>query len=55
MRSLTPIELKSDEYFLVTDRQLLYKVEGNNEIQNIRFADQKAAFKGSIQTPFGIL
>ena len=33
MRSLTPIELKSDEYFLVTDRQLLYKVEGNNEIQ----------------------
>ena len=46
MRSLTPIELKSDEYFLVTDRQLLYKVEGNNEIQNIRFADQKLHLKG---------
>lgn len=46
MRNLTPIKLKSNEYFLVTDRQLLYKVEGNNEIQNIRFADRKLHLKG---------
>ena len=46
MRSNSDRAKKRRIFLLVTDRQLLYKVEGNNEIQNIRFADQKLHLKG---------
>lgn len=46
LRNMEPIELKSNEYFLVTTRQLLYKVEDNENINTIRYADQELQLKG---------
>lgn len=46
LRNMEPIELKSNEYFLVTTRQLLYKVGDNENINTIRYADQELQLKG---------
>lgn len=46
LRNMEPIELKSNEYFLVTTRQLLYKVEDNDQLNTIRYADQELHLKG---------
>ncbi|MDO5411175.1 MAG: ABC transporter permease [Lachnospiraceae bacterium] len=46
LRNMDTIELKADEYFLVTDRQLLYKVEDNSAIKSIRFSGSELHLKG---------
>lgn len=46
LRNMDTIELKDNEYFLVTSSQLLYKVENNNDIKNFSFLNQKLHLKG---------
>ena len=46
LRNMDPIDLKDHEYFLVTNRQLLYKVENNEAVQRIRFAGEELHLKG---------
>ncbi len=46
LRNMDTIELKDNEYFLVTSSQLLYKVENNNEIKTFNFSSHKLHLKG---------
>lgn len=45
LRNMETVELTEDEYFLVTDSQLLYKVEDNTDIQTIQFAGKELHLK----------
>ncbi|MCM0744383.1 ABC transporter permease [Clostridioides difficile] len=46
LRNMNTIELKDNEYFLVTSSQLLYKVENNNDIKTLNFSSHKLHLKG---------
>lgn len=46
LRNMNTVELTEDEYFLVTDSQLLYKVEDNADMQTIQFANNELRLKG---------
>lgn len=46
LRNMNTVELTEDEYFLVTDSQLLYKVEDNADVQTIQFANNELRLKG---------
>ena len=46
LRNMDTVELTEDEYFLVTDSQLLYKVEDNADMQTIQFANKELRLKG---------
>lgn len=46
LRNMNTVELTEDEYFLVTDSQLLYKVENNADMQTIQFANKEFRLKG---------
>ena len=46
LRNMNTVELTEDEYFLVTDSQLLYKVEDNADMQTIQFANKELRLKG---------
>lgn len=46
LRNMDTIELTEDDYFLVTDSQLLYKVENNENIQIIKFSNKELRLKG---------
>ena len=46
LRNMDTIELKDNEYFLVTSSQLLYKVENNNDIKTLNFSSHKLHLKG---------
>lgn len=46
LRNMDTIELKDNEYFLVTSSQLLYKVENNDDIKTLRFSNQNLHLKG---------
>lgn len=46
LRNMDTVELTEDEYFLVTNSQLLYKVEDNADIQTIQFANKELHLKG---------
>lgn len=46
LRNMDSLTLKSDEYFLVTSSQLLYKIEENDKINNIQFSDKELHLKG---------
>lgn len=46
LRNMNTIELKDNEYFLVTNSQLLYKVENNNDIKTLNFSSHKLHLKG---------
>lgn len=46
LRNMDTVELTEDEYFLVTDSQLLYKVEDNVDMQTIQFANKELRLKG---------
>ncbi|MBY2071991.1 ABC transporter permease [Clostridioides difficile] len=46
LRNMDTIELKDNEYFLVTSSQLLYKVENNDDIKTLNFSSHKLHLKG---------
>lgn len=46
LRNMDTIELKDNEYFLVTTSQSLYKIEGNDDIKNIQFSGKELHLKG---------
>lgn len=46
LRNMDTIELKDNEYFLVTSSQLLYKVENNDDIKTLRFSNRDLYLKG---------
>ena len=46
LRNMDTIELKDNEYYLVTSSQLLYKVENNDDIKTLRFSNRDLYLKG---------
>lgn len=46
LRNMEPIKLNDNEYFLVTDNQLLYRVENNENIKTIQLNDKELHLKG---------
>ena len=46
LRNMDTIDLKNNEYFLVTSSQLLYKVEDNDDINSIQFSNEELRLKG---------
>lgn len=47
LRNMDTLELKNDEYFIVTSRQLLYRVENNESLKNIQISNKKLRLKGT--------
>ncbi len=48
LRNMDTIELKDNEYFLVTTSQSLYKIEGNDDIKNIQFSGKELHVSGGL-------
>ena len=46
LRGMDTIELKENEYFLLTDSQSLYIVEDNNDIKNLKISNRDLHLKG---------
>ena len=46
LRGMDTIELKDNEYFLLTDSQSLYLVEDNNDIKNLKISNRDLHLKG---------
>ena len=46
LRNMDTMELKDDEYCIVTRNQLVHKIEGNEAIQTIQFAGKDLHLKG---------
>ncbi len=46
LRGMDTIELKENEYFLLTDSQSLYIVEDNNDIKNLKISNKDLHLKG---------
>lgn len=46
LRNMDTIELKDNEYFLLTDSQSLYLVEDNNDIKNLKIFNRDLRLKG---------
>lgn len=46
LRNMDTIELKDNEYYLVTSSQLLYKVENNDDIKTLKFSNRDLYLKG---------
>ena len=40
LRNMDTLELENDEYFIVTSRQLLYRVENNESLKNIQISNK---------------
>ncbi|MCI9918752.1 ABC transporter permease [Clostridioides difficile] len=47
LRNMDTLELKNDEYFIVTSRQFLYRVENNESLKNIQISNKKLHLKGT--------
>ncbi|MCU5937386.1 ABC transporter permease, partial [Clostridioides difficile] len=47
LRNMDTLELENDEYFIVTSRQLLYRVENNESLKNIQISNKKLHLKGT--------
>lgn len=46
IRGMNKLTLKNDEYFIVTDSKLSYKIEDNKEIETIRLSNKNLTLKG---------